>query len=194
MQEEFDNQEITDEPISKPKRSPLIWVGTVVIGLVLLAGAAFIGGRLMQSKPSALDGGANMVVRSGPGGEQVVSIAIDVTPAPELPVRPADAIGMYARRDGNSIFMNPKGGGPELEVVVTGKTRIYRDATTPPDVAPGEMPDTTIQQVAEEVDNADDIGTDFFVLVWGAKTGDRIVAETLFYMEPMLIHSEEAGP
>jgi hypothetical protein len=189
MQEEFESQEIADEPISRPKRSPLIWVGAAVIGLVVLAGAAFIGGRLMQSKPGAQGG------LLGPGGEQVVSIAINVTPAPELPVRTADVTGMYSRRDGNSIFVNQISDGPEIEIVVTGKTQIFRDATTPPEVGPGEMPDTTIQQVVEEVSNADAIGKDFIVVVWGARTGDRIVAETLLYAEPLMIgRSAEPAP
>ncbi|HYO26126.1 MAG TPA: hypothetical protein VEQ85_14380 [Lacipirellulaceae bacterium] len=88
-------------------------------------------------------------------GSGPVSVRISIVPAPELPDRQSDASGLFARREDNSLFVgtgnievgvevdgatgertfSATSSGPEVEVVVTGDTVIYRDDA---EISPGE--------------------------------------------------------
>ena len=149
---------MTDPSISstetpkKPKRIGLI-VGVIVL-VALLAGAAFVGGRLLNNQPQA--GGPG-----GPDGRQSVSFQIE--PAKELPQTEPDVTGLFAERKDNSIFVTTSnsfvaqpgkngaaniqtnGNGQKLEIVVTGETIIYKDVTQVP--GPDALPsDGKVQQ------------------------------------------------
>jgi hypothetical protein len=69
-----------------------------------------------------------------------------------------------------------------VEVVVTKETRLYRDAT---EFDP-ENPSAALQQKVEE-GNLDDFNSMSMITVWGKKTGDRIVADVIFYSQPMMV-------
>ncbi|GJM42754.1 MAG: hypothetical protein DHS20C20_30360 [Ardenticatenaceae bacterium] len=150
------------------------------------------GGRVMQSVMSQ-DGGPSVAVQT------------TILPAPELPDEPSAAFGILASREDNTLLVgtgnidlevdievNPETGqettnlvpstdGPQLEVVITPDTRIYRDVTDltmPPDQESGER--EIVQQV-RQVDSSDDVTGNVELEVWGERRGDRIVATVIVY-------------
>jgi len=174
--------------------------------LVLVVGtAAFIGGRM-------LNGNVGPLGVFGLGGKgDIVSFAIDVIPAEELPKTPPEVAGLFVERKDNTIVVasvsleSGKGGvavgagsrvdlesGPKVEVVVTNETTIYRETTDlggPPDMKSGET--KTIQQTVEE-STLDELNSQSMVTVWGRKSGDRIIADVLFYSNPVMFKRQ--GP
>jgi len=159
--------------------------------LLLIGIAAFIAGRMINGR----------VGNVGLGGSNAgrVSISLnDITPAPGLPGTKADVTGLFVERKDNTIvvqansFGSSVGGlsgdspmdensGLKVEVVVTGETKVYRDVTEFPAPINGEI--HNVQQAAEE-GSLDDLNSDTFVSVWGRRSGDRIIADVLFYSNP----------
>ena len=74
--------------------------------------------------------------------------------------------------------------GIKVEIVVTGETKIYKDVTEFPAPVNGEV--HNVQQAAEE-GTLDELNTQCFLSVWGRRSGDRIIADVLFYMDPQSI-------
>lgn len=178
----------------------VLTIGGIVVLVLLLAGAAFIGGRLLngQGLPFGSAGGFGPFVSAG--GQRTISLD-DILPAAELPKTEADANGLFDHRQNNSIYIgtgkvmisvkrdssgqvqtDSSHDGPTVEVVVTTQTKVYQDVTMlqfdgpPPEGG-------QIQQVLEE-GSLDDIGQDSMITVWGRKTGDRIIADILVYTPP----------
>lgn len=178
------------------KKSILIIGG--IIAVLLLAGAAFVGGRLLNGQglpglsggPQVFTSGGNQMVKIGPG---------DIQPAKELPQRPADVRGLYDHAKDNSIFVgtgqvrmtvqkdaktnkvqtSASHSGPVVEVVVTPQTKVFHDTTM--EQFNGPPPSgQKIQQVVEP-GTLDDIGQYSTITVWGKKTGDRYIADVLVY-------------
>jgi hypothetical protein len=166
--------------------------------LVLLVGAAaFLAGRMLNGKVGPLG-------FFGFGGKgAMMSVSINIVPAEELPKTPPEVMGLFVERKDKTIVVQSvplkaggggvvveKGGGeavagspadldsgPQVEVVVTNETTIYRENTEfsgPPDG------NETIQQTVEE-STLNDVNSQSMVTVWGRKSGDRIIAEVLFY-------------
>lgn len=186
------------------KKSILMIVG--ILAILLLAGAAFVGARLLsgQGLPGLSSGGPEVFTDSN-GGQTVRIGPDDIQPAKELPHTPADIRGVFDHRQDNSIFIgtgrvtvsvgtNDQTGevqtvsdhdGPTVEVVVTAQTVVYCDVTMkqfngpPPE---GQK----IQQVLEP-GSLDDIGQASMITVWGKKTGDRLIADVLVYTSPEFI-------
>lgn len=150
------------------------------------------GGRVMQSV---------MAQNGGPP----VAVQTTILPALELPDEPSAAFGVLVSREDNTLLVgtgnidlevdvkvNPETGqestsliprtdGPQLEVVITPDTLIYRDVTDlslPPDQESGER--EIVQQV-RQVDSADDVTGNLELEIWGERRGDRIVATVLVY-------------
>jgi len=168
----------------------------IIFGLaILLIGiAAFVGGRM-------LNGNVGIVGLGGPNGGQVSISINDITPAPELPVTPADITGMFVERKDNAVVVQAvtfgmgvggvsndspmdENGGIKVEGVVTSQTRIYKDVTQIPEAVNGEI--HGLQQAADE-GTLDDLSPDCFITVWGRRSGDRIIADVLFYSSPKSI-------
>ena len=186
------------QPTSQPtnhrtKRRVKPWL---VLGggllLVLLVGAAFVGGKLL-ARQSQEPGGSSLIV-PGPGGEGGVVRQFGISPLErpeELPDEEPDVSGVFTRRDGNSLFLGTGGysvkvgpdgppevdyDGPEVEVVVTHDTEIYAETI--------EMDfevDTMHMQRTLEPASLDDIVQGTSAQAWGEKRGDRIVARVLVY-------------
>src|SRR6266498_3486287 len=195
--------ETQETPTPRKPKMPYIIGGIVLI--FLLAGAAFVAARLLNGQGLPLGSSGGPIFSLGKGGENSVRInADDIQPAKELPQIPADVRGLFDRRQDNSLFIgtgrvtigvktDPSGkvetesnhDGPEVEVVVTSQTKIYKDVTMkqfngpPPE---GQK----IQQVLEE-GSLDEIGQASLITVWGKKTGDRFIAEILVYSPPAFI-------
>jgi hypothetical protein len=188
----------------------------IVLGiLVLLVGAAaFIGGQMLNGTGNPLGLGRLM---GGDGG--MMSVSVQVTPAPELPTTRPEVTGSFVERKDNSIvvatvsmekgagggvvlstssdggdggqeFSGPPKDGPQVEVVITNETTIYLETTVPPEPsASGE--EVVLQQTVEE-GSLDDLTDQSFVTVWGRKSGDRVVAEVVFISNPVLF--KRPGP
>ena len=181
------------------KHKSLIAGGLAVLAL-LLAGAAFVGGRLLnQTAPS---GG---LVPGGAAASGKQAIHLEVVPASELPAAAPDAIGPFVKRRDNSLFVairskfmiltNKDGSvrtdgmdsGQRLEVVVTTDTTLYKDVTG--DQSPRNAPppaDGKIQQIVV-AGALDEIGTNSFVSAWGERRGDRVVAKVVVYTPARVI-------
>ena len=180
----------------------------IVLGiLVIVVGvAAFIGGRLLNQKAGPLGFGLPK------GNGDMMSVSIQITPAPELPTTKPETLGLFVERKDNSIVlssvsMDAGGGGmvvqvgggegesvagspvgndgPKVEVVVTKETTIYLETTQPSGPpSPGNNNMVLQQTVAEG--SLDDLTSQSFVTVWGRKSGDRIIAEVLFISNPVM--------
>ena len=180
----------------------------VMVFLVLLVGAAaFIGGRMLNQRAGPMGLGLPL----GGNGE-MMSISIQVTPAPELPTTQPELIGSFVERKDKTIFIQSvsmeagKGGvvvqsnsggdgeefsgspldnsGPKVEVVVNNETTIYLETTQPPS-APSSGENLVLQQTVEE-GSLDDLTSQSFVTVWGRKSSDRIIAEVVFISNPVM--------
>lgn len=186
------------------KRTILIIVGIVAL-VALLAGAAYVGARMLGTPGAVADSGPRGKVLElvGDDGSGPVSVRIHIEPAPELPDRPTDAAGIYVRRQDSSIYVGTGGielavevdgntgerqvnlshSGPEVEVVYTRDTLLYRDETEMPIAEPGKMKsgEQTIQQRIVPASSLEEIGQNTELQVWGRKSGDRIVAEVIVY-------------
>ncbi len=182
------------------KKSILIIGGVILI--VLLAGAAFIGARLLNGQGLPLVSSGGPIVSLGKGGENSVRInADDIQPAKELPKIPADVRGLFDHRQDNSLFIGTgkvtigvkrdqagnveppsSHDGPVVEVVVTAQTKVYRDVTMKQFNGPPPQ-GQKIKQVLEE-GSLDEVGQASMLTVWGKKTGDRFIAEILVYSPP----------
>ena len=172
--------------------------------LVLVVGAAaFIGGRMLNGEVNPL----NFFGLAGNG--DMMSVSINIFPAEELPKTSPEVTGLFVeRRDktiviqsvslkageggvvvekggGQAVAGSPAdlGGGPEVEIVITNETTIYRETTEFSGPPSGQ--NETIQQTVEE-STLDELNSQSMVQVWGRKSGDRIIAEVLFYSNPVM--------
>ena len=177
------------------KRSIWIAIGVVVV-VLLLAGAAFVGGRLLNRQGVLGRGsGPMMMIRSGEGGA-LQSVELELSD--ELPSPAPEAAGLFLRREDNSIFvgtgqimmmvengeMDASHDGPEVEVVVTHDTTVYCDETM---LQYGEVSkDGKVQQVLKS-GSIEEIDENSIISVWGEQRGDRLFAEVLVYTAPMVI-------
>ena len=190
------------------KSSLLKWLGLIVL-VVLLVAAAFVGGQLLnrQANPQAGGpGGPNgpgLFVSGGEGGNAEGNfVELKVTPAEELPTRQPDAGGVFVRREDNSIFIGTgqitmmveaEGGSstsydsPVVEVVVNGDSLVYKEVSNlPGPPSEGETEQVIQQEVAEGT--IEEIGENSSLIVWGRKVGDRIIADVLVYSEGMIVN------
>jgi hypothetical protein len=171
-----------------PNRKLYIMMGASII---VIGVAAFVAGRM-------LNGSVGSVPLGGPNGQSVFISIDEITPAPELPSTTADITGLFVERKDNTIvvqavsFSVGVGGiageapmdedsGIKVEVVITGETKIYKDVTEFPAPVNGEV--HNVQQAAEE-GTLDDLHTQSSITVWGRRSGDRIIADVLFYTNP----------
>ena len=165
----------------------------IILGIVIfvVATAAFVAGRMLNRGVSPLG-------LFGPADD-----GISILPAQELPKTPPEVEGPFVERQDNIIIVqgggpnveNPRGvevgspehlsGGPKSEVVITTETILYRDTTQPPLRRPSGDDPRVLQQTVGE-GTLDDLNSESMVRVWGRKGGDRIIAEVLFYSNPVM--------
>lgn len=179
------------------KRRVSMIVGAVALVLVLV-GAAFLGGRLLSKKAQST-GEQPMVVDQGDGISSSTSVQRflhTIIPAAEIPEGEADVSGIFLRRRDRSIVVGtgkvrgvgsagPDGStkielqsdGPEVEVVLTPDAAVYKDVTARP--GPKDPP-TEVQQVLEP-GSLDELEQNTAVTVWGKRSGDRVTAQVLVY-------------
>ena len=186
-------------------KKPRLIIGGIVL-ILLLAGAAFVGARLLngQGLPGLSLGGQGFSL----GGSNSNGVHInrgDIQPAKELPQTRADINGVLDHRQDNGIFVgtgkvmmsvrrNIQSGevqtpsshdGPTVEVLVTTQTKIYQDVTM--NQFDGPPPEgRKIQQILES-GSLDGIGQSSMIYIWGRKMGDRFIADILVYSPPAFI-------
>ena len=175
--------------------------------IVIVGAAAFIGGRMLNGNLGPL----GLRIPMGGGGD-VVTVSIQMTPAPELPTSKPEVVGLFAERmdktiviqsvpmdagqgggfvvvsggEGEAVAGSPlDNGGPKVEVVVNNATRIYIETTQPLNVPPTSGEPQVLQQTVDE-GSLDDLTSQSFVNVWGRKSGDRIIAEVLLISNPVI--------
>lgn len=172
------------------KRS--IWLAGGVVALVLLlGGAAFVAGRLLAAPVLTSDNQDALV--SGSGDQKSGSaVQVDVKPAAEMPESPADVSGLFVRREDNNLFVGTGQlsavlvdgkwkqyhDGPVMEIVTTHHTQIYRDNIL--QKLGGVAPSGSVQQVLEP-GSVEEMGENTFVMAWGQRRGDRLVAEVVVF-------------
>jgi hypothetical protein len=172
------------------KRSILITTGAVAL-VLFLAGAAFVGGRLLADRESTAD--SRQVVVSDSGGVVTTSgVMIETLHADEMPSSAPDVAGLFARREDNRLFVGTgtmsgvkvdgrwelNHNGPVIEVVTTHDTLVYRDDTLQQfgDVPPSDP----VQQVLTP-STVDEIEENSTISAWGERRGDRLVAEVIVF-------------
>lgn len=164
-----------------------VWITSGVTALVLLlAGASFVGGRLLGDE-GRTGNDKEFIISSSGEQNKVLGVIEEIQRAGELPEAPADMIGSFVRREDNSVFIRQFGmeeDGPETEVVITHDTPIYQDVTY--NQFTDGVPDGPKQQVLERV-ALDGIGPGSIIRVWGAKRGDRVIAELIMFNIPVMI-------
>ena len=165
----------------------------IILGIVILvvAGAAFLAGRMLNRGVSPL--GLFGLAGEGDG--------ISILPAEELPKTQPEVEGLFVERQDNIILVETDkpggdgvsgspvgmGGGPKFEVVVTTETILYRDTTQPPSRRPSGNDPRVLQQTVEEGTLDDLNNSQSLVMVWGRRSGDRIIAEVLMYSNPVYL-------
>lgn len=190
----------------KTKHTGLIVGG--IIAVIVLVGAAFVAGRLLnQSNAPTANGPQMMLNTNGPGGGQAFSLELER--AKELPQAAPDVSGLFERREDQSVFVKALSGGrvmmkvdpsgkvttqsdsPEqlIEVVLTKDTTIYRDAT---EINLAQPSSGKVQQQVEP-GSIDELGENSMIQAWGERRGDRLIAKTVMYSKPM-IFSAPAQP
>jgi hypothetical protein len=172
------------------KRSILITTGVVAL-VLFLAGAAFVGGRLLTDRELAADS-QQIAVSDAGGGVTTSGVMIETLHADEIPSGAPDIAGLFAWREDNRLFVGTgtmsgvkvdgrwelKHDGPVIEVVTTHATLVYRDDTLQQfgDVPPSDP----VQQVLTP-STVDEIEENSTISAWGERRGDRLVAEVIVF-------------
>jgi hypothetical protein len=168
---------------------------TLGIVVLLVGAAAFLAGRMFSR---GIEPGSNSAVL---GNGQVFVSMDDITPAPELPTTTPEITGFFVERKDNAVIVqttsfdagvggiadnaNPEANsGPTVEVIVTVETIVYRETTEFSNLVAGQ--EFSIQQTVEE-STLDDLNSQTMVTVWGRRNGDRVIADILLHMNPLLI-------
>lgn len=192
--------------------------GAFVAARMLAAkpGASEGGGLMTEGGPgTGSGGGSGEFVSKGEGGGASLSTQgsggrrirrADIERPKELPDREPDVMGLIEERKDNTLLVGtgrvtigvgPDGAsassdGPKLEVVLTGKTKLYRDDTME-EVDPANPPkDGEIKMKVTALDSLPDLGTGATAQAWGRKVGDRLIADVVVISTPMVVRG--AGP
>jgi hypothetical protein len=169
--------------------------GGVAVLVLLLTGAGFMAGRLLNSRPSE----AETVVAEGPDGtKMVMAEKMDIEYAKEMPDASPNIGGLFVRREGSSLYIGTgdvsatlvdgdrgdasrwdvRYDGPVVEVVTTQDALIYHDDTLRQ--IEGGPPSGPIQQVLT-LSTLDAIGKDSIVSAWVERRGNRMVAKVIVF-------------
>jgi hypothetical protein len=183
---------------SKSRRTK--WIVGAVALIVLLAAAAYVGGRLLT--PSGSQGG---LVPGSVALDDAQADRPEYVPASELPASDPDAIGPFVERQDNSLFVatrskfmiltNKDGSvrtegvdsGQRLEVVVTTDTTFYKDVTGEQFVNNAAAPNNGEVRQAVVAGALNEIGSNSIVSAWGERRGDRVVARVVVYTPAQII-------
>jgi hypothetical protein len=176
-------------------KKTLLIAGGIVVLVTVLAGAAFLAGRML-TRPVTSEKASSMTMTMGSDGQTKYQIAdVDMKHAEELPDRPPDVTGLMIKAENNSIYI---GIGPRrdfgfsaagsgeydaddfdaiVEVVVTRSTEMYKDVTGVQVLKPGQELETVRQKVAPL--RLDELSGQGLIMAWGERRGDRLIADVV---------------
>lgn len=189
------------------KKTTLLIAGVIVLIGVLAAGAYTAVQLLAQPEPETAvqSSGRVMETVNIVNGGEPIAVRTTLLPAEELPAEESSAFGVVARLEDDNLIVGtgnidlevdvdvdgetgqqttslvPSTDGPEVEVVITNATIIYKDVTDLKTDTPTESGERTIVQQVRQVDSAEEIEVNSEIEVWGEKRGDRIVATVLVF-------------
>jgi hypothetical protein len=181
------------------KRIAWIVGGFALLALLLVSGAFMVGRLLGQGVGNP---GAGDDAKVGIGSSNGEITEVDFVKAEELPEEPPDVVGVYARRQDNSIFVDETDGGFVLapnddgtlsvanatgkisEIVVTAETIVNVDLTL--EHLDEAVAEGVLRQQLEP-GTIEEIGELSFVRAWGEMRGDRLMAGLLVYNRPPVI-------
>jgi len=191
------------------KRSTIFFtIGGMVLLLVLAAGVYTAVQLLTTSEEeTAVPAGGGRVIQSMQvqNDGAPLSVRTTILPAPELPRTESAAFGIVKRHEDNTLIVGtgdielsvevevdgatgqettsvvPSTNGPELEIVITRDTILYRDVTDLTADASTESGEREIVQQVRPVDSLAEMSDNAEIEVWGERSGDRIVAEVLVF-------------
>jgi hypothetical protein len=159
--------------------------------ILLLSGAAFVGGRLLTDREMPA-GNQQIVLSDSGGGVSTTGTMIETLQADEMPDRAPDVAGLFTRREDNRLFVGTGAlsamkvedrwefhhDGPVIEVVTTHDTLVYRDDTLQEfgDVPPADR----VQQVLTS-STVDKVERNSTLSVWGEQRGERLVADVIVF-------------
>ena len=92
--------------------------------------------------------------------------------------------------DSGKVATSAGEGAQQVEVVITSDTIIYKDV--PPMPAGGPPLGGGKMQQKVEPGSLDEIGGNSFVIAWGEKRGDRLIARVLLYSRPVFFQAPGA--
>jgi hypothetical protein len=188
---------MTEEKMEAKKSNKGLLLGGLLL-VLLLVGAAFVGGQLLkqgEAETAVPDLPPGMVLDAEEGANLQTFDLSNIKPAAELPARVPDERGLYVSRADDTItigtgnvmaMLTEQSETPEfsydgiaVEVLVTNQTALYEDITQ---FTPGQT--TEVQQEIRPLDNLDDLDESTTLQVWGRREGDRIIAETIVLLKP----------
>jgi len=187
------------EKLPQPKklRRKLWIIGGSAVLVIVLSGAAFLAGNLMNGIQTGQNGlFAGLLSGNGGGNVQVEEISHpDVIPAPELPTFQPEVRGIFVSRSGSSFTIGtgsfglthtsdgstqPFHDGPTYEVVVTKNTQLFMDTTASDPGSTGPIQQTVAPGTLDDLNPTTELS------VWGKKSGDRYVADVILYTQPQI--------
>lgn len=168
---------------------------SVVMLVLLLTGAAFMTGRLLNYQAVNV---ATVVAEGPHGTNMVMAEKMDIEYAAEMPDASPDIGGLFVRREGHSLYVGTgnvsavlvdsdqgdasrwdvRCDGPVVEVVTMHDTLIYRDDTLRQ--IEGRPSSEPIQQVLTP-STLDAIGKDSIVSAWVERRGNCMVAKVIVF-------------
>jgi len=189
------------------KKTAMIVGGIALLAALLAAGAYTAVQLLSAAEPQATSAGPGRVMESVmvENDGSPVSVRTTILPSPDLPAEESAAFGVFISRQDDNIIIGtgnidldvdievdpqsgqeqttviPRTDGPELEVVISNDTQIYRDVTDLSGPGPSKSGEREIQQQVKRVDSAEDIGQNTEIEVWGDRRGDRLFATTVVF-------------
>lgn len=167
-------------------KKKIVWISLAVVVLIAIA---YVAGRYLTGEVNPL----NMLQSAG--GDMVMT-TIQMEGSKDLPQVRSIVAGTYSSRADNIIHVKENevsvvdgvgyAGGDDAnsvthDVLVTKDTTIFKDVTDYSTAGLG-----VTQQVVEPSD-LEEMGEDAFVQVWGRKSGDRVIADTICFSNPTMI-------
>lgn len=167
--------------------------GGITVLIVVLAGAAYVGGRLLITPVRSNKASTMTMGNDGQTKYQIVDV--DTERAEELPDRPPDVTGLMIKAENKSIYIgtDPRrdfgfsvtGSGDYdadnfdtiVEVIVTRNTEMHKDVTGVQARGPGQGLETVQQKVAPL--KLHELSGQGLILAWGERRGDRLIADVL---------------
>jgi hypothetical protein len=184
-------------------------IGFIIGGialLVIVAAGAYFGAQMVNQpeEAAAAGSGGRVIEMVSDDGSGPRPFRVSFKNAPELPDQPSEIGGVLKRQADNSLIIGTgtiiadvdvngdtgerkvqmNSDGPEVEVVITRDTQLYKDVTGNP--AEGPIPESgekVVQQKVEPVDSLAETVNEqnVEVQVWGERRGERVIADFLLY-------------